>query len=259
MRHRHGKDRQKSPASGEVTSLTAVEHLIAHRPERLKRILIQSGERLSPRLEKLYELARERGIPVETSVRQDSDEPGVRALVGAFQYTELADLRETMRDQKRAFVLALDHLQDPHNFGALCRTADGLGASGIVIPKDRSVLVGPGVYHSSTGAVETIPVVSVVNLADSLRKFKEDGFWIVGSTLGENAKPPGEMPDFEKIVLVLGSELEGMGRSLINLCDWLVQIPLTGKVQSLNVSVAGAILMYEMTRRATPPAGEPPR
>ncbi|NBS19979.1 MAG: hypothetical protein EBS74_09400 [Flavobacteriia bacterium] len=97
--------------------------------------------------------------------------------------------------------------------------------------------------------METLPVLQVTNLNEALRKLKKEGFWIVGAALGENAKPIQETPDFEKCVLVLGTELEGLKQATLALCDWLAEIPLKGKVQSLNVSNAGAIFLYEFSRR----------
>ena len=131
----------------------------------------------------------------------------------------------------------------------LASSAEGLGALGILIPKDRSTSVTPGTYHASVGAVETLAIVQVNNLNEALRKLKDAGFWIVGTKLGEGAKPLKELPDFEKVVLVLGSELQGLSPAIAKTCDWLVEITLRGKIQSLNVSNAGAILMYELTRR----------
>src|SRR5205823_2883466 len=136
----------------------------------------------------------------------------------------------------------------PQNFGAICRTAEGLGVSGIILPKDRSVAVTPGVYSASVGAVETVPIAQVANLGEALRKLKDRGFWIIGAAVGANAKAPWEMPPFEKAVLVLGAELEGLSPVLEKNCDWLARIPLAGRIESLNVSVAGALLMYELLR-----------
>jgi 23S rRNA (guanosine2251-2'-O)-methyltransferase len=145
-------------------------------------------------------------------------------------------------------VLALDHLQDPQNFGALCRSAEAFGASAILLPKDRGVQVTPGVYHASVGAVETVPIVLVANLGEALRRLKETGYWVVGSAIGGGAKPPWETPDFAKTILVLGAELEGMSQLIEKTCDWKVEIPMAGDIQSLNVSAAGAVLLYELTR-----------
>jgi 23S rRNA (guanosine2251-2'-O)-methyltransferase len=166
-----------------------------------------------------------------------------------FEYANLSDCIETSKTEKRTTFLALDHVQDPQNFGALCRSAEALGCSAIIVPKDRSALVTSAVYHASVGAVDTIPVVQVVNLSQALRELKEAEYWIIGSQLGNVAKPPWKMPDFEKNVLVLGAEGDGISALTQKNCDWLLEIPLTGKVQSMNVSAAGACLLYEFFRR----------
>lgn len=234
----------------EVTSLSAIEHIITHRPERVRRLFISGSQ--NPRVKAIEDKARKAKIQIDFGAgarpKGEAAEP-VRAQLSPFEYTDLRDFLISVEPEKRAMVLALDHLQDPQNFGALCRTAEGLGVAGILLPKDRSVTVGPGVYSASVGAVETIPIVLVTNLADGLRKMKEAGFWIIGTTIGAGATPPWEIPDFEKAVLVLGAELEGLSHGVDKTCDWRTEIPLGGKIQSLNVSVAGAILMYQLQHR----------
>lgn len=233
----------------EITSLSAIEHVLTYRPEKVRRLFLSGN---SPRVKSLEEKARAAKVQIDFGgARPKGDRPfePVRAWLAPFEYTELRDFLTAVEGQKRALVLALDHLQDPQNFGALVRTAEGLGAAGVLLPKDRSVTVSAGVYHASVGAVETIPIVLVTNVAEGLRKMKEAGFWIVGTMLGEGATPPWEIPDFEKVVLVLGAELEGLSAGVDKICDWKAEIPLAGKIQSLNVSAAGAILMYQLLRR----------
>lgn len=234
----------------EITSLSAIEHVVEHRPERVR--LLRVIQRPDGRVSALVSLARAAGISVDMSLGKGKDE-GAVALLHAFEYTELSELMESLADKKHSVILALDHLQDPQNLGALCRTAEGLGIDGVLLPKDRSVTVTSGTYHASVGAVETLPVCQVSNLGDALRKLKDKNYWIVGSTLAEGATALEEMPDFDKIALVLGAELEGMAPAMEKLCDWRIMLPLSGKVQSLNVSAAGAILMYEMLRRQQRP------
>lgn len=236
----------------EVSSLSAIEHLLSHRPERIQKLFFsQAPGQLKQRVMELHDKAKAAGVPVDFSSKGVRSSEPLKALVAPFEYAEFSELVESLSSEKRAVLVALDHLQDPQNFGALCRSAEGLGAQGILIPKDRSVQVTAGVYNASVGAVETLPIACVSNLSESLRKLKEAGFWIVGASLGEGATPPSKMPDFEKVVLVLGAELEGLSPSIDKLCDWRVLIPLLGRVQSLNVSAAGAILIYELARSKT--------
>jgi 23S rRNA (guanosine2251-2'-O)-methyltransferase len=232
----------------EISSLSAIEHLLEHRPRQIRSLFV-SPKATGSRIQDLLSRAKSQGLAVDRSPHAREGQETVRAILKPYEYADLAKWLTEQKARPRSLVLALDHLQDPQNFGALCRTAEGLGVQGILTPKDRAVSVSPGVYHASVGAVETIAVILVGNLGESLRKLKEEGFWIVGSALGRSAKPPEEMPLFEKVVLVLGAELEGLSPQIEKLCDWQLEIPLKGKVQSLNVSAAGAILMYELTRR----------
>lgn len=234
-----------------ISSLSAISHILNHSPASIKRLIVfTSPEKSSPRVQEIISLARDNAIVVDFQPRpknktQESFEP-VTAQLNTFQFTELKPFLEQITPKPKSALLALDHLQDPQNFGALARTAEGLGWNGIIIPKDRSVTVTPGVYSASVGAVETLPIVQIANLADSLRKLKDAGFWIVGTSLGEKTQTLEQLPTLEKVVLVLGTELEGISPLIAKTCDFLVQIPLTGKVQSLNVSATGAILMHAL-------------
>lgn len=230
----------------EVSSLSAIEHIIEHRPERVRTLRIpHKGD---GRVAELEARAKEAGIKLEYSLSKGKSDSAI-AVLPPFEYVELPAFLEEVAEKRKAFVLALDHLQDPQNLGAICRSAEGLGLDGVLLPKDRSVGVSAGAYNASVGAVETLPIISVGNLGEALRKLKKAGFWIVGSTLSPESKEPETVPDFDKMVLVLGSELEGMAPTLEKVCDWQVKIPLTGQIQSLNVSAAGAILMYALLRR----------
>lgn len=244
------KTRSRSHSSPtEIHSLNAIEHLLTYCPERVLSLSYALSSKVSQRMGPLLELAKEHGISISEHHKKDpSDEP-IKAQIKAFQYADWAEWLEKLNHQSKSLVLALDHLQDPQNLGALCRSAEAFGTSGVLIPKDRSAGITSGAYHASVGAVETVPIIQVTNLNESLRKLKKEGFWIVGSALGEQAKPIEETPHFEKCVLVLGAELEGLKHTTLSLCDWIAEIPLHGKVQSLNVSNAGAIFLYEFSRR----------
>lgn len=233
----------------EIESLSAIEHLLRYHPERILSLSVQSDLRSSSRVEELIALAKESGLAIGTHRKKDSTTEPLMAHLKPFQYTEWSPWLEKLKNKTKALILALDHLQDPQNLGALCRTAEALGISGVLLPKDRSVSVTAGTYHASVGAVESVPILQVTNLNEAMRKLKEEGFWIVGTALTENSKPLSETPQFDKIVLVLGPELEGLKPTTLANCDWITQIPLKGKVQSLNVSAAGAILMYELSSR----------
>lgn len=233
----------------EVNSLSAIDHVLRHAPKKVRSLATHVPfDRLSGRAKEILQLAKSKGIRTDTQPKStEKTSENVTAFLDPFDYQDLKPFLETHADSKNGVVILLDHLQDPQNFGALARTAEALGAQALIIPKDRSVNVTAGVYHASVGAVETIPIILVQNVGEALRKLKEAGYWAVGSSLGENAKSLGETPSFEKVALVLGSELEGMSSLMEKTCDWLVQIPLSGKVQSMNVSAAGAILIHHFT------------
>ncbi len=241
---------QSAKESLETNSLSAVEHILSHRPDRLKRISVSATvEQKNTRIAAICAQAKQAGVQVD---RSSTGGESIKATISPFEYSNLKDMIEKLADKPRAVLIALDHLQDPQNFGALARTAEALGADGILIPKDRGVTVTSGVYNASVGAVETLPIVMVTNIGEAIRKLKDERFWIVGTAIGKDAKPPWEAPDFERVVIVLGTELEGISPGIEKLCDWQVEIPLKGMVQSLNVSVAGALLMYHFCGTGRP-------
>jgi 23S rRNA (guanosine2251-2'-O)-methyltransferase len=230
----------------ETFSLSAIEHLLHHRPEII--LSLRIADRPTARLKAIEALAREHGIQASVEKGLGEGESAI-ALLAPASYLELKPLMASLADRKRTLLIALDHVQDPQNFGALCRTAEALGAQGLIIPKNRSVSVTGSVFSASAGAVGTLPICLVVNLNEGLRKLKEAGYWVVGSTLGDGATEVDKMPDFEKVVLVMGAEGEGMSPLTQELCDWKIQLPMRGSVQSLNVSAAGAILIHELMKR----------
>lgn len=178
-----------------------------------------------------------------------SKHQGVAARINDFEYTHLDRLFEASRDKKScSTVVVLDHLEDPQNFGAILRTAGYFDIDGIIIPKDRAVPVTPSVIKVSAGAASTVPVSMVTNLSNTIRKLKDKGYWIVGTDAGEGTDIQKlDINDLD-IVVVVGNESGGMSRKLKELCDFVVKIKGYGKVESLNVSVATGIILYEVTR-----------
>ena len=147
-----------------------------------------------------------------------------------------------------ALVVALDQVQDPHNLGAVCRSAEAVGAAGLVIPSRRSAAVTAAVCKASAGAVEHLPVARVPNLVDWLIRAKDSGAWIYGAEQG--APAPYTQADLSgRLVLVLGSEGRGLRRRVSATCDLLISIPVHGRVASLNVSAAAAVLLFEAARQ----------
>lgn len=198
-------------------------------------------------------VAKDRGVPVEWCARQRLDQmtqsqnhQGLVAQVSAIQYLELEEFIASLAKTESTLVVALDEIQDPHNIGAILRSAGFFGVAGVVVPRWRSAPVGDTAMRTSAGAVEHVPVVRVRNLADALLTFKEAGFLVIGtdaagSRLGQES---WEGPT----VLVLGNEGEGLRRLVKERCDKLVGIPSRGGVASLNVGSATAIFLYEFFR-----------
>ena len=156
-----------------------------------------------------------------------------------------SDLDEITSDEN-AVVLILDHLEDPHNLGAIIRTSEAAGVSGIIIPKDRSVSINSTVMKTSAGALENMKIVMVTNLNQTIKDLKEKGFWIVGTDM--DGRDFREIDYSGKIGVVIGNEGNGMSNSVSKSCDFIAQIPMYGKINSLNASVAAGIMIYEVIR-----------
>lgn len=169
---------------------------------------------------------------------------GIILDVADFSYCDLHDFL----DKEDCFLVLLDHLEDPHNFGAIIRTSEAAGVDGIVIPKDRSVSVNGTVIKTSAGASENMPISMVTNLNQTIKELKDNGFWIVGTDM-ENSTDYREIDYSGKIALVIGNEGNGMSRMIRNSCDFIAKIPMYGKINSLNASVAAGIMIYEVIRQ----------
>ncbi|WP_129730287.1 MULTISPECIES: 23S rRNA (guanosine(2251)-2'-O)-methyltransferase RlmB [Bacillaceae] len=206
----------------------------------------------------VLQLAKEQGVIVQQAPNKKLDQlaegnhQGVIAHVAAYKYAELDDLfRRAEKQQETPFFLILDEIEDPHNLGSIMRTADAVGAHGIIIPKRRAVGLTAAVAKASTGAIEYIPVVRVTNLTRTIEELKERGIWIAGTDAkgtDDYRRLDGTMP----LGLVIGSEGKGMSRLVREQCDFLVRLPMAGKVTSLNASVAAGLLMYEVYRKRHP-------
>ncbi len=212
--------------------------------------------RRDPRLEALLELCQERGVRVHRETREQLQRhtktdahQGVVAFLKERAFLALEDLLGAAAGASgRRFLLALDGVEDPHNLGALLRSADGAGVDGVMLPERRSAPLSAVVAKSSAGASEHVRIARVTNLTRALETAKKAGFWIVG--LDERGTP--DYTDFnfrQDCCLVLGSEGSGLHELVKRTCDYLLRIPMAGQVSSLNVSVAGAVVMYEAMRQ----------
>ena len=221
----------------------------------INKLWIASGDREGSVAE-IAALAKERGIVVQYVERAKIEalagghrHQGVLAYVAPVPYAELEDILKAAEAKGEApFLVLLDELEDPHNLGALLRTADATGVHGILIPKRRSVSLNATVAKTSAGAVEYVPVARIGNIAQTLKKLKEKGFWVAGADMdGEKAYYEADLTG--PLVLVVGSEGKGMSRLTKEACDFIVRMPMVGRINSLNASVAGSILMYEAMRQ----------
>ena len=238
-----------------VYGMHAVRALITRNPGRISKLWVLSG-RGDRKIQELLALAESHRLPVGETGAERLDElargavhQGVIAEVRAALDLAEVDLASLVQSiEGTPLVLVLDGVQDPHNLGACMRCADAFGAHAVVVPRDRAATVTPVVRKVAAGAAETVPVVSVVNLARSLRELKELGLWIVGADAEAQASAESSALD-GPLALVMGGEGEGMRRLTRETCDLLVKLPLTGTVSSLNVSVAAGVLLYEVGRQ----------
>ena len=222
-------------------------------PEKINKLLIQEGL-MNPDVTYILNLAKQNHVQIQHVPKTKLNEltnqavhQGVVASIAAFEYAELEDLFAKAKEKgEEPYFLLLDGIEDPHNLGSILRTADATGVHGIIIPKRRSVSLTSTVAKTSTGAIEYVPVVRVTNMVQTIEVLKERGLWVFGTDM--------KGTDYRKwqvngpLALVIGNEGKGISRLVKESVDEMLTIPMTGHVQSLNASVASAILMYEVYR-----------
>lgn len=238
-----------------VFGLHAVRAVLAQRPERAVRLFVQKG-RDDARLAEILQLARDLKIAVAMRDPKELDRlAGAERHQGVCLFVKPAGmlgegaLDEVLdRSTEPPFLLILDGVQDPHNLGACLRTADAAGVTGVVVPRDRAAGLSPVVRKVASGAAETVPLFQVVNLARTLRQLKERNIWLVGlDDQAENDLYETRLDG--PLGLVLGAEGPGLRRLTKETCDVLTKIPMFGTVESLNVSVAAGVVLYEAVRQ----------
>ena len=218
----------------------------------ITRILLQKGSHGGP-IDEILELAKQHGITVEYWEKTQLDQralsrnhQGIMGETLPYRYVAFEKLLEP-RDEP-PFLVMLDHLQDPYNLGALVRTAYAAGCHGLIIPERRAAEMTPAAVRSAAGAAEYLPIAQVVNLARALDQCKEAGMWVYGADMdGKSLYTTGDYKG--PTVLVIGNEGEGLSRLIKEKCDHLLRLPMKGKVASLNASVAGALMLYEVFRQ----------
>jgi len=174
---------------------------------------------------------------------------GVIAYIAAKEYAELSDIIENAKKSTRpGLIIVLDEVEDPHNLGSILRSADAVGAHGIIIPKRRAVPLTSTVAKASAGAIEHIPVARVANISQTIEILKKEGFWVVGTEVNTE-KLYHQVDMTGPTVIVIGNEGKGLGEVVKKRCDYLVRLPMVGNIQSLNAGVATGILLYEVLRQ----------
>jgi 23S rRNA (guanosine2251-2'-O)-methyltransferase len=242
------------PADETVEGRNAVGELLAS-DRKVKRLFLLDGGRSGDPLDLLRAAARTKGVRVETVSRKELDRmsergahQGVIAMVEPFRYAGLETVIATSLENASSLVIVLDHVTDPGNLGAVVRTAEVVGADAVIIPKDRAAAMTPSALKAAAGAAEHMPICRESNIAQSLARLKEAGYWVVGAS--EKAKTDAWSAPMEgRIALVMGAEGSGLARLTERECDLLVRLPVRGRVSSLNVSAATAVLAYEWLRR----------
>lgn len=237
-----------------VYGLHAVKQLISSHPERIKELWVVQG-RTDKRLEELLKLAQSQGIGVQKVAKNTLDKQasgvhqGILALCRPVPTLTDADL-DNLLDAVVGdpLILVLDGVTDPHNLGACMRSADAAGVDFIIAPKDKSAPLNATAAKVACGAVNTVPYVRVTNLARSLEELKQRGIWLAGAA-GEAEKSIYQQELTGPLALVMGAEGEGLRRLTKSVCDYLIQIPMAGKISSLNVSVATGVCLFEIVRQ----------
>ena len=255
-RQRPAREHVERVETQEVVDFVFGRHAVVEAlqtPDRVNRVFIQEGT--SGRdAAKVIELAREKGIQVQTVPKTKIEDlvgnavhQGLVASIAAYEYADLEDVFKNAEEKgEDPFIVILDGVEDPHNLGSILRTADATGVHGIIIPKRRSASLTATVAKASTGAIEHVPVVRVTNLTQTIEQLKARGIWVFGTDM--NGTDYRKWNTSGPLAIVMGNEGKGVSRIVKESVDEMVTIPMVGHVQSLNASVASALMMYEVFR-----------
>ena len=222
--------------------------------EELRHLHVADERKRDPAVRKILDTAREREIRVRFEDRGYFSQfpykahQGVIAFGAPFTYVTLDDLLAN-RGSDPLLLVVLDHITDPHNVGAIIRTAESAGANGVIMPERRAAGVNATVRKAAAGAAAHLPVARVSNVADTIRKLKKANVWVAGADLGPQSVDYTQADLARDLALVIGAEGEGLSQLVKRECDYLVRVPMLGKIESLNASVATAILLYEAVRQ----------
>jgi len=237
-----------------ICGINAVTETLKKSREILE-IFVARGRRIE-RMREILELAGARDIPIRFKERvcldrlsQGISHQGVVAVLGSYAYSTLDNILEIALSQRsKGLLVVADHIVDPGNLGSLIRTAEFFGVQGLIIPKDRSASITDIVHKRSAGGTAYLPIARVVNLDSTLRRLINEGFWVVGAE-GKGSTSIYRFDWDRDAIIVLGSEQKGLSRIVRDRCHYLVRIPKIGHLESLNVSVAAGVILYEITRQ----------
>ena len=252
--NKFSKDNEQKEFDDQIEGRNAVLELLESGKD-INKIYITKGEKHGS-ITKIIAKAKERKIvTVEVErekinqMAQTENAQGVIAIVPPFDYCEVEDiLNEAKSKNEKAFILILDGIEDPHNLGSIIRTAETAGVHGIIIPKRRAAQVNSTVNKVSAGAVEHMKIARVNNINETIKYLKDEGLWVCGTDMNTNTYYYDQ--DFKMpIAIVIGSEGFGMSRLVKDNCDFLVKIPMKGKITSLNAAVSAGIVMYEVVEQ----------
>lgn len=229
-----------------------IEALKSNRP--IEKLLVVKGE-TEGSVKKILGMAKDKGITVQyveraklNKMSTSDNHQGVIAYVQAYDYFSVEDILARVPEGEDAFIIILDEINDPHNLGSILRTANCVGAHGVIIPKRRAVGLTATVAKTSAGAIEYVPVAKVTNIAKTIDELQDSGIWVMGADMaGERTHYEADLTG--NLALVIGNEGKGISRLVREKCDFLISIPMKGKVSSLNASVAASVLMYEAYRQ----------
>ncbi len=255
--HEEDSTLDKSQSSDQLEGRNPVlEALKAGRTVNKLWLLKSDSGAYDPTIKYIISLAREKNIPIaevpKAALEQMAitrNHQGIIAQIAAHDYVEIDDILSLARDRGEApFLLMLDELKDAYNLGSILRIADCAGVHGVIIPKHRSVGLDSQVARASAGAIEHVPVARVTNLSSTILELKKEGFWVAGTDAeGRTAYYSADLKG--PLLIVIGSEGEGISKNIKDKCDFLLSIPMQGKVNSLNAAVATGIVVFEAKRQ----------
>lgn len=230
-----------------IIGINPVIEVLENKEKNIEKIEIYEGIK-EDKLNLIRKKASDRNIRLQFIKKKLENSQGVVAYVSSYDYyREIGEFLEKIAAKEKDIILILDGVQDPRNFGAIIRSAEIFGISGIIIPEKNSVKINETVVKTSTGAIEYVDIVKVVNISDTIRSLKKLGYWVYGAE-GDGSKNYNEEKYPNKTVIVLGSEGFGIRKKVKENCDILIKIPMYGKINSLNVSVAGGIILSEVAK-----------